>query len=274
MRAANRRDVPPAGPIPQEALRFWEAKDIAPGFSFEDVWAEEHLRAFTAAKFMREDVLTFTKEHLAQALSQGQTFEDFSRGLEARLREAGWWGQQEVQDPETGERQRVDVPSRLALIFETNMRTARAAGQWDRIQRTKESHPFLLYQLGPAIRHRPEHVELAGTLLPAEHPFWQSHYPPNGYLCKCWVRQVSNPEARRLDGQGVSIPEVDDKGVTTGRRIRKAVKREPPPIAGRTRQYRNKRTGRVDEVPEAVQPGFHRPPSSLRRFAAPEFVRD
>ena len=40
----------------------------------------------------------------------------------------------------------------------------------------------------------------AGTLLPVDDPWWQTHYPPNGWGCKCWVRQVSRREAERLGG--------------------------------------------------------------------------
>ena len=36
-------------------------------------------------------------------------------------------------------------PGRLQTIFSANMRSARAAGQWDRIQRTKDALPYLLY---------------------------------------------------------------------------------------------------------------------------------
>jgi uncharacterized protein with gpF-like domain len=280
-RALN-RDAPPAGPVPAEALEFFEQKGLQPGFSFEDVWAEEHLRAFTAAKFMREDVLAALKEEIDRAIAQGLTFEQFVRGklnqqtgerdngIEDRLRRMGWWGRQEVTDPETGQVETVDVPSRLALIFDTNMRTARAAGQWQRIERRTDTHPFLMYLLGPSQRHRPQHMEWHGLVLPADDPFWSTHYPPNGYGCKCHVRQLSDREVRRLERDGVRAPEptpvLDDEGNPTGhvKDERKPIKRDRPEI--RTVHYRNKRTGEVEEIPEGIDPGFHRPPSSLANF--------
>ena len=48
------------------------------------------------------------------------------------------------------------------------MRSARGAGQWDRIQRTKKLMPYLIYELGPSSDHRPEHEAWAGTCLPVE----------------------------------------------------------------------------------------------------------
>lgn len=282
--ALNQEPPPPrAGPVPAEALEFFEAKDLQPGFSFEDVWAEEHLRAFTAAKFMREDVLDATRQEVNRAIAQGLTLDQFVRGvtdpdtgersggLERRLRDMGWWGQQPVVDPETGEAVEVDVPSRLHLIFDTNMRTARAAGQWQRIERRADTHPFLLYQLGPSREHRPQHVSWHGLLLPADDPFWQTHFPPNGYLCKCHVRQVSRREAARLERDGVRAPrpepELGPDGQPTGhiKDERVPVRRERPPIE--TRRFRNTRTGREEDIPAGIDPGFHRPPSTLSEFA-------
>ena len=80
-----------------------------------------------------------------------------------------------------------------AGIYNTNRRTARAAGQWDRISRNADLLPYLVYELGPSERHREEHVAWAGLCLKIDDPFWNTHYPPNGWGCKCRVRQVASP---------------------------------------------------------------------------------
>ena len=70
---------------------------------------------------------------------------------------------------------------RLRIIFDTNLRTANAAGRWSRVQRNKRLMPFLTYiQIDRPTRrdaHRPFH----GVTLPVDHPFWKTHYPPNGW---------------------------------------------------------------------------------------------
>ena len=76
-----------------------------------------------------------------------------------------------------------------------NRRTAYAAGQWARILRTAKALPYLLYSLGP---NRDHHVAIAGTILPFDTPFWHTHFPPNGWGCKCRVRQISSRERERL----------------------------------------------------------------------------
>ena len=263
-----------AGPIPTDALDYFDAKGVQPGFDHRDVWAEEHHRAFTAAKFMRMDVLEAVQGSLRDALGQGQTYEQWRRAIGPQLEQMGFWGKQVVVDPRTGELADVDVPSRLRRIFDTNMRTARAAGQWARIQRTKESHPFLIYLLGPSERHRPEHLAWHGLMLPVDDPFWRVAFPPNGFGCRCHVRQVSQREATRLERDGIRAgirtPILDADGNPTGRHRREKVpvRTESPPIA--LTPWENKRTGETILVPIGVQPGFDRPPSLLGSFGGGE----
>lgn len=257
------------GPIPREAVEFLERKGVQPGFSYLDVWAEEHHRAFTAAKVMREDVLEAMHQEVAKALREGKPYHEFSRDLGQRLQQMGWWGEQRVADPMTGEVADVDVPSRLHRIYDTNMRTARAAGQWERVQRAKDTHPYLLYQLGPSKEHRPEHVAWHGLLLHVDDPFWREHFPPNGWGCKCWVRQVSRREAARLEKGGITAPDprpiLDAAGLPTGHvdQSRKVPVRTERPATVYV-DFKNKRTGVEERVPKGIDPGFHRPPTQLR----------
>ena len=196
------------GPVPKEALEFFKAKRLHPSFSHLDVSAEEHALGFTVAKSAGYDILGDVRDALEKHLREGGTLRTFERELAPILREKEWWGRQNVVDPETGDpvSAQLGSPRRLRTIFRANMRSARAAGQWERIQRTKRTHPYLLYRLGPSENHRPEHVAWDGTLLPADDPWWADHMPPNGWGCKCWVRQVSEAEAQRLGGVSARPP--------------------------------------------------------------------
>ena len=190
------------GPPPKEALAFFRAKDLRPGFDYRDVFGQEHAYAFTVAKALQLDVLDDIRQAVDRALAEGRPFAQFRQELEPTLRKAGWWGRQPRLDPRTGKTRQVQLgsPRRLRTIYEANLRAARAAGQWERIQRTKATHPYLLYRLGPSRDHRDEHAAWDGLLLRADDPWWHDHYPPNGWGCKCWVRQVSEREAARLGG--------------------------------------------------------------------------
>lgn len=260
-----------AGPVPRDALAYFRDRDLRVGFDYQDVWGREHAHAFTVAKAMKLDILDDVRSGLDEALAEGKTFRDFSRGLKPKLQEKGWWGIKNEIDPNTGERRRVQLgsPRRLKTIYQSNLRSARAAGQWQRIQRTKETMPFLLYELGPSENHREQHVAWAGTLLPVDHPWWESHMTPNGYGCKCRVRQVSEVEAERLEREGIQNPlseiETDpDTGLPTGRRRRTTmpVRREAPPA--RTVSFTNRRTGEITQVDQGLHPAWASNPGQDR----------
>jgi uncharacterized protein with gpF-like domain len=162
---------PTAGRPPKEALEFFEKKGLKPGFSFEDVWKEEHNIAFTIAKVMELDILADVQESLIKSLKEGIPFEEWKRDILPTLDKSGWT-QFNKDRPK---------PRRLRIIYDTNMRMARSTGQWERIQRTKKTRPFLSYEAGPAVKHRDEHIPWFGVVLPVDDPFWDTAMPVNGY---------------------------------------------------------------------------------------------
>ncbi len=261
------RDLKP-GPVPKEVLDYWRQKGIRPGFDWRDVWGKEHDASFTAAKFMRKDVLAAMQQELGRAIEEGLTFEQFVQNVKPRMQALGWWAPRTVKDPETGKKKKIDPPRRLRLIFDTNLRVARAVGQWERIKRQQKLRPYLLYQIGPAERHRDQHVAWHGLLLPIDDPFWKVAMPPNGFNCHCHVRSVSPREFKELVKHGIPEgepePVLDDEGHPTGhvKQTRIAVRTTAPKLP--KEPWLNKRTGQVLMVPRGIQPGFDRVPGAGR----------
>jgi SPP1 gp7 family putative phage head morphogenesis protein len=259
------------GPIPADALQYFRAKANRYGFDYRDVWRSEHASAFTVAKAMQAAVLAQIRQALDDALAQGTTMRQFAQRITPVLQELGWWGKAAVTDPATGEKvdAQLGSPRRLKTIYRANMRTARAAGQWQRAERTKQDLPYLIYELGPSREHRDEHVAWHGTVLPVDDPWWGTHMPPNGWGCKCRVRQISRVEFARMAASGVPGPvrtqETDpETGLLTGhvRREKIAVKTQAPPV--RQVPWQNKRTGQVEMVPEGIDPGWDTNPGKSR----------
>ena len=228
---------------PKEALDFFDGKGFKVGFDFRDVWREEHATAFTVAKAMSIDVLESIRGELRRSLAEGRTLRDFQKDLTPTLQKLGWWGIKPLKDPKTGKTvpARLGSPRRLRTIYRTNMRMARAAGQWARAERTKQTHPFLIYRLGPSEVHRPLHVTWHGTVLPLDDPWWKTHMPPNGWGCKCHVRQVNRAEVTRRKWKVGPAPKI------------------------RRRALVNKRTGQRMRVPEGIDPGFDTNPGRVRK---------
>lgn len=234
---------------PDEVRRYFREKELRPTFAWDDVLPEEHAVAFTVAKATEEDVLIAIRDALQSAIDEGETLAAFTRTLRPRLEALGWWGQSEAVDPDTGEVVDVQLGSarRLRTIYNANVRTAYAAGQWERIQRTKRGLPFLEYRLGPSENHRQQHVLLAGTILSADDPFWLKWYTPNGWGCKCWIRQLTRRAAEDL---GISeTPQIDTVPFTD-------------------------RQGRTRQVPIGIDPGWDTNPGQLRLEARQAHLAD
>jgi hypothetical protein len=223
---------------PEEAIAFFRQKGFRIGFDYRDVWQQEHQAAFTVAKAMHIDILKDIREFVDQAIADGTTLATFQKELMPRLQARGWWGKQEMADPLTGEAKLVQLgsPSRLELIYDTNLATAYSEGQWERIQRNKELFPFLEYIRSASVNPRHTHLAYAGLVLPVNDPFWASHLPIKEYKCKCTVVQHTQ---RMLDREGLKVGTA------------------PPEVM---RTVLNKRTGEVMQVPTGVHPAFNYPP--------------
>lgn len=229
------------GPAP-EVMAYFDGKQLAPRFSWLDVWGEEHASAFTVAKATELELLTTFRDSIRTALEKGQGFDTWKAGIEPELKRLGWWGKRTVIDPTGQDKPRMvdfSAPRRLKNMFWSNMNSARAAGQWDRIQRTKRALPYLLYVRTTAAEPRQEHLAWVGVILPADDPFWRTHFPPNGWGCKCTVRQITRRERERLLSSASEA---------------KFYSAERPVID--LRPFVNRRTGEVTYVPEGIDPGW------------------
>ncbi len=228
---------------PKKAIEFFRKKGYAVSFAWQDQWNEEHNNAFTVAKMLDVDLLRDVRAAVDQAMVDGLTFEQFRKQLEPVLQAAGWWGRQEVTDPDTGEIKIAELgsPRRLRTIYRTNMATAYAAGHWQKIEETKQEAGYLLYDAVDDNRTRPEHAAWDGTILPVDDPWWSFHTPPNGWNCRCSVIQLSKEQA-------VAMGYNPDEGAPSMQ----------------LKPYMNPRTGELTQVPEGVDPGFGYNPGTLR----------
>ncbi len=225
----------------EEAVKALTSKGLEVSFNYQDMDAADHARAFTVAKAMKVDVLSDIHTAVTDAIKNGTTLEQFQKDLKPTLVKQGWWGKQEMIDPLTGEKKLVQLgsPRRLRTIYNTNLRASYAAGKWARVKdtaaRVAEQNGGTVYIRYIAIDDkdtRPAHRNWSGTILPHDHPFWRTHYPPNGWGCRCTVQILTERQLKRL-GYKVSA----DPDITT-------------------REWVNKRTGEITEVPDGIDPGW------------------
>ena len=109
-----------------------------------------------------------------------------------------------------------------------------------------------------AVQHpRPQHLAWSGMVLDADDPWWQAHYPPNGWGCQCTVHALNQRDLERLGKSGPDkAPDIDMQQVTVGQR--------------------SPGGPRVVETPAGVDPGFGYAPGASAMNGAPwsrPFVR-
>jgi uncharacterized protein with gpF-like domain len=229
--------------IPKAALDYIKNKNLKVGFSYKDVWNEEHAAAFTVAKAMQVDVLSDLHNAVIQAVEKGQSFDTLKKNIKPLLQQKGW-ASREVTDDLTGRTVTTHLGSdrRLKTIYNVNMRSAYQKGQYDRTMES-DLHPYLMYRIGPSVKHRQEHASWDGLVLQKNDPFWDSHFPPNGWGCKCYTRAVTESQRKKYEAEGIPLPpRADSSGGGTLK-----IKTEAPKTTYKT--FINERKGTVEHVP-------------------------
>jgi SPP1 gp7 family putative phage head morphogenesis protein len=178
--------------VPKDAIDFLGSKKIIPTDSWDDLWQGEHSQCFTVAHSMGAAVLDDIFKAVSDSLANGETLESFKGKLGPLLKENGWWGgrSDKVGDEEY-------LGWRLKMIYDTNLMTAYAAGNYRRLARGAELRPIWVYSAVLDGRTRPEHRLLSGKAFRADNAFWDRYYPPNGWKCRCTVYSKSEDGAAR-----------------------------------------------------------------------------
>lgn len=224
---------------PREAAAYLARRgQLTKTFAWQDLWQDEHAQQFTVSRLARLDLLQAVRDQIVASVGGDLSRRDFMRDAEVLLANAGWWGEKTVRDPATySEVTTKFEPARLKLIFDTNTRMAYSAGAWERMERTRKTHPYGRYITLRDGKVRPAHQAWDGVTLPLSDPFWATHYPPNGWRCRCRFVAVSKREY--------------DRGVTpNGAPMIKTA----PQVE--LFDWIDKRTGEIKKVPVGIDPGF------------------
>lgn len=177
----------------QEQIDFFRAKLNLPTEAWDDIWQAAHDRAFVVAGAMKADLLDDLRQAVDKAISTGTTLETFRKDFTEIVGRRGWQGW-------TGEGSPEGFAWRTKVIYETNLRSSYAAGRWAQLNDPdfKALMPFWRYVHNDSVANpRPQHKRWgdAKLTLPTDHPFWRTHFPPNGWGCRCRVTAVMAPKA-------------------------------------------------------------------------------
>ncbi|GIX33432.1 MAG: hypothetical protein KatS3mg125_1388 [Lysobacterales bacterium] len=191
-----------------EQVAFFRGKlgRLMPSRTWRDVWREAHDRAFMVAGAAKADLLADLAAAVEKAIADGESLEQFRSRFRSIVAQHGWHGW-------TGEDSPAGRAWRTRVIYRTNAAASYAAGRLAQLQ----AFPVWVYRHGGSRDPRPEHLAWDGLTLPSDHPFWQTHYPPNGWGCSCYVVGATSEDEARLLGGRPEKPLPRDWDVRDGR---------------------------------------------------------
>jgi len=160
------------------------------------------------------------------AVEDGTTFRKFELAVYPLLSDRKQWAEKKKSI------------ARLALMFHACIMTLYSSRNWGQIQKFKDRRPYLMYDAIQDSHTRPQHRAWDGMVLLADDPWWNTHYPPNGWDCRCSVIQMSNEMAEEQTGK--SAPDI-----------------APP---DKTIFWKNLASGQSVAIPDGIDPGFNRNP--------------
>lgn len=169
---------------PKAAMAYWKGKAPVTPEAFKAMSDGARSRAVTVGGLARLDQVGLVHTAMAEALANGETLASFKGRIGEVIKENGW------------------TSWRVENIYRSNMQQAYQAGRYAQMQEVKEDRPFWQYLAVGDRRTRPAHAVLNGMVYPADHPFWDTNYPPNGFQCRCTVRSLSN---RQVEKGGLTV---------------------------------------------------------------------
>ena len=187
---ADALDLPP-----EAAIRFLREKINVPTKHWRQVYAAAHSHSFMVAGAATEALVDDFHNEMLMALEDGTTLEEFRKGFDQIVEKHGW--------EYTGGRN-----WRTRIIFETNLRSAHAAGRYHELTKpeTLEAFPYWQYNHSGSNHPRVNHLSWDGDVYRADAPFWHTNYPPNGWGCGCFVTPVSDAGLERQGKSGPDTP--------------------------------------------------------------------
>lgn len=195
-----------------EQLNFFEQKLNLPTARWDDIMRSAHDRAFIVAGAANADLLNDLHAAVRKAIEGGAGIDAFKKDFDALVKKNGWTGW-------TGEGSKAGQAWRAAVIYQTNMATSYAAGRWKQLTDPGllSLRPYWKYVHSDSVLHpRPLHLSWDGIVLPHDHPFWLTHFCPNGWGCECRIIAVDAAEHAKAQKSGLDEPpagwdEIDPK---------------------------------------------------------------
>ena len=162
---------------PEEARKKFQEKAALTSEVFERLSAQAKQRAFRIAGVHKARLITAVKRRIDAAMKRGKTWAEARKELVTLFDAAG------VPKP---------TLAHLRQNFVTNTQQAYNDARREVLEEERETFPYWQYlTVGNGTAGykgvRAEHAALHKLVFRADDPFWDRHYPPWGFHCRCTV---------------------------------------------------------------------------------------
>ena len=158
-----------------EALQYARQRKILLPDEFYSLDLKTRQMATTVSFLSSLEQIETVIKAVNKAIAEGSTFRDFQKLVE---------------------KEGIELPKHyLDNVFRTNIQNAYGHGRWIQQNRNKAKRPYLMYSAINDSRVRPSHLALDKIVLPFEHPFWLTHYPPLSFRCRCTCIALTEKQA-------------------------------------------------------------------------------
>lgn len=184
---------------PKQAIADFKRRKVMTRKQFDKLSDAMKQRSFTAAYLQHDYQLAQLKGAINKALAGNETMGTFVSKMRERLKA---WGVT------------ASSPHHLETVYTTNLLGSYQHGRFKQMNtpKMKKRRPYWQYETAGDRRVRPTHQAMDQKVYPADHAFWSSWYPPNGFRCRCTVHPLSRYEVRELEIEG-ELPGLDpDEG--------------------------------------------------------------
>ena len=157
-------------PVPfEEATEYFEGMIPLTKKEFAALAVEVREKAFMVSGVTRMDIVEGFHQSVLKAIADGETLRDFKNRASDIFETKGLTAPEGL------------TPWRLDTFFRTNVQTSYSVGRYKQMIKQTDRFPFWEYDAVNDGRTRPTHAALDGKIFPANHPFWDTWYPLNGF---------------------------------------------------------------------------------------------
>jgi SPP1 gp7 family putative phage head morphogenesis protein len=166
----------------EEAAKHFAAKAAVTDEQFRRLSVQAQQRAFTIAKVHKARVIQRARDVVHKAIREGTEYRKVREALLAIFEEE-------------------DLPrpalNHLRLVVTQNTQQAYNDARRDVLESVTDTFPYWQYLTVGDSHVRPTHAALDQLVFRADDPFWNSHYPPWEFGCRCTVRAMLAAEVQR-----------------------------------------------------------------------------